>query len=446
MQSNLNKLENNRVLLEMEADPQEVTEAFNQAYKKIVNKINVPGFRKGKVPRFMLEKQFGKEILYQDAIEILVSQGYYEALIKHKLDPVDNPKIDFEDEIEDGKAFKFTAEVEVLPEVTLGEYKGLTVEKDNPKVTDEDVDNELKLLQERHAELVGSDKKIVENGDFAIIDFDGYLDGKPFPGGTAQGYTVEIGAGGFIPGFEEGMIGMAPGEEKDVEVAFPEDYHQPDLAGKDVVFKIKLHEIKVKELPVLDDEFAKSLGRFESIEEYKEDIKKQIQEYKEQEANKAFENALVKKVVENSSLELTDTLIKRELERSIHNIEHDFAGRGLKLEEYLDSTNQSMEELQEELRPRVEENLKTDLVLSAIVEREGITVSEEEINKRLEYILQYYPSTNKEEMQNPSVIAGINASLEKEKAIKFLVDSTKPEGETAEIIKDEEKVEEVKEE
>ncbi len=446
MQSNLDKLENNRVLLKMEADPKEVAEAFNQAYKKIVNKINVPGFRKGKVPRFMLEKQFGKEVLYQDAIEILVSQGYYEALNKHKLEPVDNPKIDFEDEIEDGKAFTFQAEVEVLPEVILGEYKGVTAVKDDPQITDEDVDQEIKSLQERHAELVGSDKKAVENGDFAIVDFDGYLDGKPFPGGAAQGYTVEIGAGGFIPGFEDGMIGMTPGEEKDINATFPEEYHQPDLAGKEVVFKVKLHEIKVKELPILDDEFAQSLGRFETMEELKSDIEKQLQEYKEQEAKKAFEDAVVKKVVDNSNVELTDTLINRELEHSIHNLEHDFEERGLKLEEYLNSTNQTMEDLKEEFRPQVEEKVKTDLVLSTIVKIEGITVSEEEINKRLEYLLQYYPPATKEQMYNPNLIAGIKASLEKEKAIQFLVDSAKPEGEASEKIKDEEKVEEVKEE
>ena len=234
--------------------------AFTQAYKKVVKQVSIPGFRKGKTPRFVLEQQFGKEVLYQDAVEILVTKGYYEAVREHKLEPVDNPKVDFDGEIEEGKPFVFQAEVEVLPEVELGAYKEVKAEKEQPVVTDEEVEAELKAVQQRHAELVASDKQILEKGDFAVIDFEGYLNQKAFPGGAAQGYTIEVGAGRFIPGFEDGLIGMAPEEERELNLTFPEDYHQKELAGQEVVFKVKLHEIKTKDLPDLDDEFAKSLG------------------------------------------------------------------------------------------------------------------------------------------------------------------------------------------
>ncbi len=447
MQSNLDKLEHNRVLLELEADPKEVADAFNQAYKKVVKQINVPGFRKGKTPRLILEKQYGKEVLYQDAMEILISRGYYEALVEHKLEPVDNPKIDFEDGIEEGKPFKFKAEVEVLPEIKLGQYKGISVEKDTPVVTEEEVDKEIKALQDRHAELVSAEKTVVENGDFAVIDFEGYLEGEPFPGGAAQGYTIEVGAGSFIPGFEAGLLGMALEEEKEIKATFPEEYHQPDFAGKEAVFKVKLHEIKVKELPVLDDEFAKSLGNFETMAALKEDLRKRFLENKEKKAQRDFENAVIEKVVANSSVEVTETLINREVDRLIHNVEHDLEERGLKLEEYLKYSERTIDDLRQEFHPQAENRVKTDLVLSAIAKVEGIIVSEDEINERLDYLLQFYPPATKEAMmkeKKANVIAGINSSLEREKTIKLLVDSAQN-GQPVKV-EAEEKVEEVKEE
>ena len=426
MQTKLDKLENNRVLLEMEADPKEVADAFHQAYRKVVQKLTVPGFRKGKTPRKVLEQQFGKEVLLQDATEILVSRGYYEALLEHKLEPVDHPEIDFPEPLEEGKPFKFQAKVEVLPEVKLGEYKGIALAKANPVVTDEEVEAELKALQERHAELVGADKKVLEKGDFAVIDFEGYLDGEAFPGGAAQGYTLEVGSGSFIPGFEEGLIGMELEEEREVKATFPEDYPQTDLAGKEAVFKVKLHEIKVKDYPVLDDDFAQSLGDFKTMEELKADLKKRRQEAKEQQAAREFEEQVVEKVVEGSSLELTDTLIDRELNYMIQNMEHDFAHRGLKLEEYLQYSEKTLDDLRQELRPQAERRVKTDLVLSAVAKAEGITVSEDEIKERLEYLLQFYPPATQEKMmkeQKANVVEGIRSSLEREKTIKLLVDA-----------------------
>jgi len=436
MQTKLGKLEKNRVLLELEADPKEVADAFHQAYRKVVQKLTVPGFRKGKTPRKVLEQHYGKDVFLQDATEILVTRGYYEALIEHKLEPVDHPEIDFSEPLEEGKSFKFQAKVEVLPEVELGEYKGIALAKANPVVTDEEIEAELKALQERHAELVGADKTVLEKGDFAVIDFEGYLDGEPFPGGAAQGYTLEVGSGSFIPGFEEGLLGMALGEEREVKATFPEDYPQTTLAGKEAVFKVKLHEIKVKEYPVLDDEFAQSLGNFKTMEELKEDLKKRRLAEKEYQAAREFEDQVVEKAVEGSKVELTDTLIDRELNYLIHNMEHDFEDRGLKLEEYLKYSNKTLADLRAELRPQAERRVKTDLVLSAIAKAEGITVSEDEIKERLEYLLQFYSPATQEKMmkeQKENVVERIRSSLEREKTVKLLVDAVqKPESEEKE--------------
>ncbi|HEY8391207.1 MAG TPA: trigger factor [Capillibacterium sp.] len=447
MQSTVDKLDNNRVLLKFEANPEEVAAAFTQAYKKVVKQVNIPGFRKGKAPRFILEQQFGKEILHQDAVEFLITKGYYEAVREHKLEPVENPKIDFDGVIEEGKPFTFQAEVEVLPEVELGAYKEIKAQKEQPVVTDEEVQQELKALQESHAELVASEKKILEKGDFAVIDFEGYLDQKPFPGGAGQGYTIEVGAGRFIPGFEDGLIGMAPGEERELNLTFPADYHQKELAGKAVVFKVKLHEIKVKELPALDDEFAKSLGEYENLAALEEAQRKRLQAYKEEEARRKLENEVIKKVVDASKVPLSETLIKREVEHLLHHLEDDLEARGLKLEDYLARTGQTLEKMQEELRPQAEERLKTDLVLSAVTKAEGITVSEDELKERVGYLLQFYPPAVREKIlkgKNPDFIENVRSSLEREKTVKFIVDTAVGAGENAPAAPAGEKEEEVK--
>lgn len=432
MQSNYEQLENNRVLLKVEAAAEEVANAFTEAYKKVVKQVSVPGFRKGKTPRVILEQQFGKDVLHQDAVEILVTRGYFQAVLEHKLEPVDQPQIDFEGEIEEGKPFNFQAEVEVLPEVELGAYQNIKAPKELTVVTDEDVEAELKTLQERHAELVAVDKEALEKGDFAVIDFEGYLNEKAFPGGAAQGYTIEVGAGRFIPGFEEGLIGMALNEERDLPLTFPVEYQQQDLAGQAVVFKVKLHEIKAKELPALDDEFVKALGEHETLEAFKTAERKRLQDNKEKEADRNFEAEVIKQVVENSRVQLTDTLVNRELEQIIHRLEHDLETRGLKLEEYLKYTEHTMEQMQDELRPEAEVRVKTDLVLGAIAKAEGISVTEDELKERVAYLIQFYAPAVQEEIlqgKNPDFIEGVRSSLEREKTVKLIVDSAVPEGE-----------------
>lgn len=430
MQTNLNKLENNIVALELTAEPKEVAEALDQAYKKVVKKVSVPGFRKGKVPRKVLETQYGKEVLYEDAMEILVSKGYYNALIENDLEPIDEPKIEIVQGFEDEKPFVFKAEVQVLPEVKLGEYKGIKVEKTVPVITEEDVEEEVQALRERHAELVAVEKVAVEDGDFAVIDFDGYIDGKAFPGGAGQGFTVEVGAQRFIPGFEEGLIGMAPGSEKEITTTFPEDYHSTELAGKEAVFKIKLHEIKKKELPELDDEFAKSLGRTETMAQLKEDLQKRMQSAAENEAEQAYERAVVEAVVAGSTVEVPEKLVERELDHFVHDIEHDLGHRGIKLEEYLASVRQTEEEFRQSLRAEAEQRVKTDLVLSTVGKTEGISVTDDEVNKRIEETLLYYPEQQRADlrkrMRHPQVAEGVKSSLLREKTIKHLVEEAEP--------------------
>lgn len=430
MQATLEKRENNLVSLEFTAEPKEVQEALSLAYQKVVKKVSIPGFRKGKVPRRVLESHFGKEVLFEDAMEILVSRGYREALIEHGLEPIDNPKLEIVQAIEEDKPFVFKARVQVLPEVKLGNYKGLKVEKKVARITEEDVEKELKALQERHAELVVVEKDSLEKGDFAVIDFEGYVDGQAFPGGAAQGYTIEVGAGRFIPGLEDGLIGMKPGTEKEIKVTFPEDYHNKDLAGKEAVFKVKLQEIKNKELPVLDDEFAKSLGHGETLPELKEDIKKHLQEYVDQEAERDFQRQVVEKVVAESVVEIPEILINRELDHLVHDVEHDLSHRGLKLEQYLETTNQTEESLRNELRPRAEKGVKIDLVLTSIAKAEGIEATEEEINNEIEKSLVYYPENRRKEirkrMENPNVREGMKQSLVKKKVVDFLVKVNEP--------------------
>lgn len=458
MQSTIEKHEHNLVSLELTAQPEEVEEALSQAYKKVVKKVSLPGFRKGRVPRGILESHFGKEVLYEEAIEILVSRGYYEAVREHQLEPVDEPKLEVTQGFEDQKPFIFKFEIEVLPEVKLGEYKGLGIKKEVVETTDEDVEKEIHSLQERHAELVVVEKESLEGGDFAVIDFEGYIDGTAFPGGVAQGYTLEIGSNSFIPGFEDGLIGMAPGSEKEVAATFPEDYYNKDLAGKEAVFRVKLHEIKNKELPAVDDEFAKSLRLGETVEELRENIRESLHEYTSQAAQREFEGQVIEKVVEGCTVEISETLIKKEQERLTRDFEHDLSHRGLKLEQYLEAVNQTQEQFLEGLRPEAEMRVKTNLVLSSIAKTEGIQATEGEINEQVERTLQYYPENEREKlrqrMNSASVREGISNSLMMEKTVRFLaeenaltpVDSTKDDKGKREGKKEIEKQDEVIEE
>jgi len=428
MESNLTRLENNQVSLEVIASPQEVAAAVAAACRQIGNKLSIPGFRPGRIPRHIIEQRVGKDFIYQEAMEGLVSQGYLQALQEHKLHPVTEPELEIEGKLEEEKEFVFKAKVEVLPEVKLGEYKGLQVEKEAVRITDEQVEEEIRRLQQQFAELVTVEKEKPEKGDFVLIDFDGYLDGKPFPGGAAQGFLLELGAGRFLPEFEKEIPAMQVGEEKEITVSFPEDFSRQELAGKKAVFKVKLQEIKARELPEVDDEFAKSLGLGENVGELREAIRKSLQNQAEFAAERAFRQAVVERVVAGSEVAVSETLRQREVDHLLHEFEHDLAHQGIKLEQYLEEIKKSKEEFIKELESTAEKRIKTDLVLFSIADKEGITVTEEEINKRKEFLQPHLGKMAKRDRQRQEELLtdGIRNNLLKEKTIRFLVEKAEP--------------------
>lgn len=428
MESNLTRLENNQVSLEVIANPQEVEAAVATACRQISNKISIPGFRPGRIPRHIIEQRVGKDYLYQEATEGLVSRSYFQALQEHKLRPVAEPELEIAEKLEEEKEFVFKVKVEVLPEVKLGEYTDLKVEKQTVCITGEDVEEEIHRLQQQYAELVTVEKERPEKGDFAVIDYDGYLDGQPFPGGAAQGFMLEIGAGRFFPEIEEKLPGMQVGEEKEIKVAFAKNFPRTELAGKKAVFKVKLQEVKVRELPVVDDEFAKTLGLGENATELREAVRKGLQNQAEIEAKKEFQQAVVEQVVTGSEVAVSETLLSRELEHLLREFEHDLAQRGIKLEQYFEETKKSKEEFTKELRPTAEKRVQTELVLFSIADKEGITVTEEEINQQKEFFRPYLEKTTKRDRQKREelLVDGIRTNLLKEKTVRFLTEKAEP--------------------
>ncbi|HEY8464345.1 MAG TPA: trigger factor [Bacillota bacterium] len=430
MQFNLEKLEKNLVSIEATVSVEEIEEAIAKAYKKVVKKVNLPGFRKGNIPRHILEAHFGKEVFYEDALDIIVPKAYLEALNEFKLEPIDNPQFEVVEPLDAAKPFVFKAKVELLPEVKLGQYKNLQVEKKQVQITPEDIEKQLKVLQERHTELVLSDKEELEKGDFAVIDFEGYIDGKPFTGGAAQAYTLEIGSETFIPGFEDQLIGMKTGTEREITVTFPADYQNSELAGKEAVFKVALKEIKVKEIPELDDEFAKSVGNFENLDELRKDIETKITSMAELEAENVYSEAVIQKAVSNSEVEIPEIMIKQEIEQMMHRFERNLAHQGLNLEKYLEYSKKTREDVLEEFRPEAEKQVKTDLVLNSIAKQENIEVSEAEIDDKVRELAERYqyknPEKLKQELTSQGRLAQIKQAIILEKTADFLKESAVP--------------------
>lgn len=420
------KKEGNDGVLTINVSPEKFEEALDQAFKKVVKDVSLPGFRKGRVPRQIFEKRFGVESLYQDAIDIILPNAYTEAVDQTGIFPVDQPKIDIE-QIERGKDLIFVCEVTVKPEVKLGEYKGLEVEEESVEVTDEDVENELKSLQERHAELVVKEEGKVEEGNTVVIDFEGFLDGEPFEGGKGENHPLEIGSGQFIPGFEEQLIGKESGEETEINVTFPEDYHAEHLAGKDAVFKVKIHEIKEKEIPELDDEFAKDVDEdVETLEELKEKTREQLKKQKEQAAENKKREQLIEKATENAEVDIPEAMINTELDHMMREFEQRLQMQGMTLENYYQFSGQSEEDLKEQMKEDAEKRVKTNLTLEAILEAENLEVTEEDIEEELNEMAEMY-KLEKEQLVNmlggtPDVL---KEDLKIKKAINFLVEESK---------------------
>jgi len=419
------KKENNQGTLTFEVDVDRFDEALDKAFKKVVKDVQMPGFRKGRIPRGLFEKRFGVESLYQDAVDFVLPEAYANAVDEAGISPVDQPEIDI-DQIEKDKPLIFTAEVTVKPEVKLGEYKGLEVEEIDVIVTDEDVDEDIENQRQRLAELVVKEDGTVEDGDTVVIDFEGFLDGETFEGGAGENHSLEIGSNSFIPGFEEQLIGKANDEETEINVTFPEDYHAEDLANKEVTFKVKIHEIKEKELPELDDEFAKDVDdEVETLEELKEKTRKRLEDQKKTEADNQTRETLINQASENAEIDIPEVMIESEQDRMLSEFEQRIQQQGMTLEMYAQFSGQDEADLKEQMKEDAGKRVRTNLVLEAIAIEEELEVTEEDINEEFETMADMYQM----EVDQIKQILGGNAEMMKEdlklrKAIEFLVDNS----------------------
>ena len=377
MSLQVEKLEKNMAKLTIEVSAQELEAAIQSAYQKNKSRISVPGFRKGKVPRQMIEKMYGKEIFYEDAANALIPGAYDKAMEECEESIVSSPKIEVV-QIEAGKPFIFTAEVALKPEVKLGKYKGVKVDKEVITVTEEEVAAEIEKERENNARTIEVEGRAVEDGDIATIDFEGFVDGVAFEGGKGENYPLTIGSGSFIPGFEEQLIGKNKDEEVDVNVTFPEDYHAEELKGKEALFKVTVKEVKTKELPEVDDEFAAEVSEFETLAEYKEDIRKKLTEKKEKEARNAKEEAVITAIIEDSAMEIPDAMLETQQRQIVDEFTQRLQMQGISLEQYFQFTGLDAEKMLEQAKPQADRRIKSRLVLEAIVAAEKITVSDEE--------------------------------------------------------------------
>ena len=389
MSLQVEKLEKNMAKLTIEASAEDFEKAIQKVYLKARGKINIPGFRKGKAPRKLIEKMYGTGVFYEDAANDLIPTAYAEALKDCDLEIVSRPEINVT-QIESGKPFIFTAEVAVKPEVTLGEYKGVEVEKSDVEVTDEDINKEVDKERENNSRTIDVDDRAVESGDIIKLDFDGSVDGVPFAGGKAENYTLTIGSGSFIPGFEDQLIGTKIGEDKDVTVTFPEDYHEKSLAGKEAVFKCKVNAITVKELPDADDEFASEVSEFETLAEYKEDIKKKLTEKKEKEARAKKEAQAVEKAVENATMEIPDAMIDTQVQSMMEDFARRMQSQGLSLEQYFQFTGMDVKKMHDQMKPEALKRIQNSLVLEAVAKAENIEISDEKVDEEIAKMAEAY--------------------------------------------------------
>ncbi|WP_340278428.1 trigger factor [Staphylococcus coagulans] len=419
------KKEGNQGLLQVTVPAEEVDKALDQAFKKVVKQINVPGFRKGKVPRQIFEQRFGVEALYQDAVDILLPKAYSEAVVEADINPVDQPEIEVT-QIEKGKPFTFDATVTVEPEVQLGDYKGLEITKQATELTDEELEQTIEQRLEAMADMVIKEDGQVEEGDTVNLDFDGYVDGEQFEGGQANGYDLEIGSGMFIPGFEEQLVGLKVGEEKEVEVTFPEEYHAEELAGKPATFKTKINEIKTKEVPELDDELANELdSEADNVEQYKENLRKQLTEQKQTDAENLQKEEAITLATDNATVDIPEAMIKTEEDRMVQEFAQRLQQQGLNLETYFQISGQSEEDLRGQMKDDAEQRVKTNLTLAAIAEAENIEVSEEDVDKELQNMSEQF-NISVEDIKNTLGNTDIvKNDVRVKKVIDLLVDEAK---------------------
>ena len=425
MKCKVEKTENaNEVKLELTIEAQKFEEGIKKVYFQSAKYFNIPGFRKGKAPMNIVEKYYGKEIFYEDAFNEVVPDELEEALKENNIEVVSKADIDVK-QIEKGKDLIFTAVFQTKPEAELGKYKGIEIPKIEYTVSDEDINHELSHMQEHNARLISIEDRPVEKGDITVIDFEGFVDGKAFEGGKAEGHELEIGSNTFIPGFEDQIIGMKIDEEKDINVKFPDEYFSKDLAGKDATFKVKLHEIKKKELPALDDEFAKDSSEFDTLEELKKSIKERLEKDNEQKQKYETEDAVIKAVCENVKVDIPSGMIENETEDMLRNIETRLSYQGLKLDQYLNMMGKTAEEVKKEYEPQAIEAIKSRLMLEAVIKAEKIEATEDEITEKVKEMAKNYGKSEDELLKNENVRNYIKSGLESEKALEFLVKNAK---------------------
>ena len=389
MSLQVEKLEKNMAKLTIEVSAEDLDKAMEKAYQKQKSRISLPGFRKGKAPRKMIESMYGKGVFMEDAVNSLVPQEYTKALGECDLEIVSQPEINVT-QMEPGKALIFTADVAVKPEVTLGDYKGVEVPKSEIAVTDEEVDAEVKKEQDKNARTVAVEDRAAANGDITTIDFEGFVDGVAFEGGKGTDYALTLGSGTFIPGFEDQLVGANTGDHVEVKVTFPEEYQAKELSGKEAVFQCDVKKIETKEVPELDDEFAKDVSEFDTLAEYKEDVKKKLTEKKEKEARTAKENAAVDKAIENAQMDIPELMTKTECRQMMDDFSRRMQQQGLSMEQYFQFTGQSVDKMMEDMKPQALKRIQTRLVLEKIAEVENIQPTEEEVNEEISKMAEMY--------------------------------------------------------
>ena len=421
MSLQVEKMEKNMAKLTIEVSAEELDKAMQNAYLKARGKISIPGFRKGKAPRKMIEQMYGKGIFLEDAANALIPEHYSKALEECDLEIVSQPEIDVT-QAEPGKAFIFTAEVAVKPEVTLGEYKGVEVPKSETEITDEDIDAEIKKEQEKNSRTVTVEDRGAENGDITTIDFEGFVDGVAFEGGKGTDYPLTLGSGSFIPGFEDQLVGAKAGDHVEVNVTFPEEYQAAELAGKAAVFQCDVKKVETKELPELDDDFAQDVSEFDTLAEYREDVKKNFTEKKEKEARAAKEKA-----IENAEMEIPDAMLNTQVRQMMNDFASRMQSQGLTMEQYFQFTGMTAEKMQEEMKPQALKRIQTRLVLEKIAETENIEVSEDEVNEEISKMAEMYKmeADKLKELLGDRELEQMKKDMAVQKAVTLVADEAK---------------------
>ena len=436
MECKLEKTQNaNEVKLEITIEAEKFENAIKKVYFQSAKYFNIPGFRKGKAPQNIVEKYYGEEIFYEDAFNEVVPEEYEKAIKDNKIDAVSNPKIDIV-KMEKGQDLVFTAVVQTKPEIELGKYKGIEIEKIEYNVKAKDIDDEIADMQDKNARLIAVEDRPAEKGDTATIDFEGFVDGVAFEGGKAENHDLVLGSNSFIPGFEDQVVGMNINDEKEIKVTFPKEYFSKDLAGKEATFKVKLHELKKKELPTLDDEFAKDVSEFDTLKELKDSIKERLEKQNKEKEKYEKQNAVIKALIEAAKVEIPSGMVELEVENMLKDFEQRLSYQGLKMEQYLKMINHTEEELKKDYEPEAIEAIKSRLALEAVIKAEKLEASEDEIKAKIEEMAKNYGKEAKDLEENENIKNYIKQGIESEKAINFLVENSKEKKET---VKKEEK-------